>query len=39
MVVPNNDLRLALGMICGPILARFMEARSAAPEHESKGPD
>ena len=28
MVVPNNDLRLALGMICGPILARFMEARS-----------
>jgi hypothetical protein len=35
MVVPNKDLRLALGVICGPILARFMEARSAATERES----
>jgi phosphoribulokinase len=30
MVVPNNNLRLALGVICSPILARFMETRSAA---------
>jgi hypothetical protein len=30
MVIPSNSLRLALGVICGPILARFMEL---------KGPD
>jgi phosphoribulokinase len=29
MVVSNNYLRLALDVICSPILARFMEARSA----------
>jgi len=28
MVVPNNNLRLALGVICAPILDRFMEARN-----------
>jgi phosphoribulokinase len=28
MVVPSKSLRLALGVICGPILAGFMEARS-----------
>jgi len=37
MVVPSKSLRLALGVICSPILARFMEARSAATERESKG--
>lgn len=30
MVVPSRSLRLALGVICGPILAGFMEARSKA---------
>jgi phosphoribulokinase len=27
MVIPSNSLRLALGVICGPILAGFMDAR------------
>jgi len=27
MVIPTNNLRLALGVICSPILAGFMEAR------------
>jgi phosphoribulokinase len=27
MVIPSNNLRLALGVICGPILAGFMDAR------------
>ena len=29
MVIPSNSLRLALGVICGPILARFMELKGA----------
>ena len=32
MVIPSKSLRLALGVICSPILARFMDARSAAVE-------
>jgi phosphoribulokinase len=32
MVIPSNSLRLALGVICSPILAGFMEARGAATE-------
>ena len=32
MLVPSKSLRLALGVICGPILARLMGARSAALE-------
>jgi len=34
MVIPSKSLRLALGVICSPILAGFMEARSAATERE-----
>jgi phosphoribulokinase len=32
MLIPSKSLRLALGVICGPILARLMGARSAALE-------
>ncbi len=34
MVIPTNNLRLALGVICSPILARFMEARGADANRE-----
>jgi len=27
MVIPSNSLRLALGVICAPILTRFMELK------------
>lgn len=31
MVVPSRSLRLALGVICGPILTRFMESKASGP--------
>lgn len=33
LVIPSKSLRLALGVICGPILAGFMDARGAATSH------
>jgi phosphoribulokinase len=34
MLIPSKSLRLALGVICGPILARFMDARGVATERD-----